>query len=77
MSQAFPAGETPAETDSREPPNRSEQELLATLFDLGRQVTAVLDLDGTIKGTAWSVQLIALKPAGSTPPSTSAPRPRP
>ena len=45
MSQAFPAGETPAATDSREPPNRSEQELLTTLFDLGRQVTAVLDLD--------------------------------
>jgi sigma-B regulation protein RsbU (phosphoserine phosphatase) len=45
VSQAFPAGETPKEADSREPPHRSEQELLTTLFDLGRQVTAVLDLD--------------------------------
>jgi sigma-B regulation protein RsbU (phosphoserine phosphatase) len=45
VSQALPAGETPADTATPEGPGRSEQELLTTLFDLGRQVTAVLDLD--------------------------------
>ena len=49
MSQAFPAGESPADTDPRGSPNRSEQELLTTLFDLGRQVTAVLDLDDLLR----------------------------
>ena len=49
MSQAFPAGESPAGADLRESPNRSEQELLTTLFDLGRQVTAVLDLDDLLR----------------------------
>ena len=49
MSPVFPADETPADTDSRERPNRSEQELLTTLFDLGRQVTAVLDLDDLLQ----------------------------
>ena len=49
MSQAFPAGESPAGADPRESPNRSEQELLTTLFDLGRQVTAVLDLDDLLR----------------------------
>ncbi len=49
MSQAFPTGETPADTDSKDGPNRSEQELLTTLFDLGRQVTAVLDLDDLLQ----------------------------
>ena len=49
MSQAFPTGETPADTDSKDGPNRSEQELLTTLFDLGRQVTAVLDFDDLLQ----------------------------
>ena len=49
MSQAFPAGESPAGTDLRGSPNRSEQELLTTLFDLGRQVTAVLDLEDLLR----------------------------
>jgi hypothetical protein len=49
VSQAFPAGETPADTASSAYPNRSEQELLTTLFDLGRQVTAVLDLDDLLQ----------------------------
>ena len=49
MSQAFPAGETPADTASSAYPKRSEQELLTTLFDLGRQVTAVLDLDDLLQ----------------------------
>jgi len=44
VSQGFPADEAPAETGAGAP-NRSEQEVLTTLFDLGRQVTAVLDLD--------------------------------
>jgi sigma-B regulation protein RsbU (phosphoserine phosphatase) len=49
VSQAFPTDETPADTDSKDGPNRSEQELLTTLFDLGRQVTAVLDLDDLLQ----------------------------
>jgi sigma-B regulation protein RsbU (phosphoserine phosphatase) len=49
VSQAFPAGETPAATGSTEGAGRSEQELLTTLFDLGRQVTAVLDLDDLLQ----------------------------
>jgi phosphoserine phosphatase RsbU/P len=49
VSQAFPAGEFPPETVSRDPPNRSEHELLTTLFDLGRQVTAVLDFDDLLQ----------------------------
>lgn len=49
MSQAFPADEAPADRDSRVHPNQSEQELLTTLFDLGRQVTAVLDLDDLLR----------------------------
>jgi phosphoserine phosphatase RsbU/P len=44
VSQGFPADEAPAETGAVAPAP-SEQELLTTLFDLGRQVTAVLDLD--------------------------------
>ena len=49
MSQAFPADEAPADPDSRPHPKQSEQELLTTLFDLGRQVTAVLDLDDLLR----------------------------
>jgi len=49
VSQAFPTDETPADTDSKDGPNRSEQELLTTLFDLGRQVTAVLDFDDLLQ----------------------------
>jgi phosphoserine phosphatase RsbU/P len=44
VSQGFPADEAPAETGPPAP-DQSEHELLTTLFDLGRQVTAVLDLD--------------------------------
>jgi len=45
VSQAFPADEAPAEPSSKEPAKPSEQELVTTLFDLGRQVAAVLDPD--------------------------------
>ena len=45
MSQSFPAGEVPASQDARDQPKASEQELVTTLFDLGRQVTGVLDFD--------------------------------
>jgi sigma-B regulation protein RsbU (phosphoserine phosphatase) len=48
VSDGFPADEAPAETD-RENSSRPEQELLTTLFDLGRQVTAVLDLDDLLQ----------------------------
>ena len=40
MSQSIPAGETDP---------RTEHELVTTLFDLGRQVTAVLDLDDLLQ----------------------------
>jgi phosphoserine phosphatase RsbU/P len=45
VSQAFPADEAPAEHPLKEHPRRSEQELVTTLFDLGRQITSVLDFD--------------------------------
>jgi len=45
VSQAFPAGETPADHPPKERATSSEQELVTTLFDLGRQVTSVLDPD--------------------------------
>jgi sigma-B regulation protein RsbU (phosphoserine phosphatase) len=45
VSQSFPADEAPADQNAREPSKPSEQELVTTLFDLGRQVTGVLDFD--------------------------------
>ena len=45
MSQSFPADEAPTDQNVREPSKPSEQELVTTLFDLGRQVTGVLDFD--------------------------------
>jgi sigma-B regulation protein RsbU (phosphoserine phosphatase) len=45
VSQAFPADEAPTEHRSKEHGTPSEQELVTTLFDLGRQVTSVLDPD--------------------------------
>ncbi len=45
MSQAFPADEAPADHSPKEHATPSEQELVTTLFDLGRQVASVLDPD--------------------------------
>jgi phosphoserine phosphatase RsbU/P len=45
VSQAFPADEVPTEHRSKEHSTPSEQELVTTLFDLGRQVASVLDPD--------------------------------
>ena len=45
MSQGFSSDNTPALTGAGEQTARTEHELLTTLFELGRQVTAVLDLD--------------------------------
>ncbi len=45
MSQSFPADEVPATQHPPDQPKVSEQELVTTLFDLGRQVTGVLDFD--------------------------------
>jgi sigma-B regulation protein RsbU (phosphoserine phosphatase) len=45
VSQAFPAGEAPADHPPKERATSSEQELVTTLFDLGRQVASVLDPD--------------------------------
>lgn len=49
MSEAFSPDEAAADNGQASRPNRSEQELLTTLFDLGRQVTAVLDLDDLLQ----------------------------
>ncbi len=45
MSQSFPSDKAPADQNAGEQSKASEQELVTTLFDLGRQVTAVLDFD--------------------------------
>ena len=45
MSQSFPADEVPTSQDAPNQLKVSEQELVTTLFDLGRQVTSVLDFD--------------------------------
>jgi sigma-B regulation protein RsbU (phosphoserine phosphatase) len=45
VSQGLSSDKTPAQADAGEQTARTEHELLTTLFDLGRQVTAVLDLD--------------------------------
>jgi phosphoserine phosphatase RsbU/P len=45
VSQSFPADEVPATQDAPNQLKASEQELVTTLFDLGRQVTSVLDFD--------------------------------
>jgi sigma-B regulation protein RsbU (phosphoserine phosphatase) len=52
VNQGFPADEAPARVAPRDPSATPEQELvttLTTLFDLGRQVTAVLDLDDLLE----------------------------
>jgi len=49
VSQPFPTDEASPDHDSRAHPKQSEQELLTTLFDLGREVTAVLDLDDLLR----------------------------
>jgi sigma-B regulation protein RsbU (phosphoserine phosphatase) len=49
VSQSFPADEAPADPSVREQSKVSEQELVTTLFDLGRQVTAVLDFDDLLR----------------------------
>jgi len=45
VSQSFPADEVPASQGAPNQLKVSEQELVTTLFDLGRQVTSVLDFD--------------------------------
>ena len=49
MSQSFPADEVPAEPNTRQESKASKQELVTTLFDLGRQVTSVLDFDDLLR----------------------------
>ncbi len=49
MSQSFPADEAPAEPNTQEQSKTSKQELVTTLFDLGRQVTSVLDFDDLLR----------------------------
>jgi sigma-B regulation protein RsbU (phosphoserine phosphatase) len=46
VSQSFPADEAPK---TQEPSKTSKQELVTTLFDLGRQVTGVLDFDDLLR----------------------------
>jgi phosphoserine phosphatase RsbU/P len=45
VSQGIPSDRAPAEADRDAPAAPAEHDLLTTLFDLGRQVTSVLDLD--------------------------------
>jgi sigma-B regulation protein RsbU (phosphoserine phosphatase) len=45
VSQSFPADEAPADPNTQERSKASKEELVTTLFDLGRQVTSVLDFD--------------------------------
>jgi phosphoserine phosphatase RsbU/P len=45
VSQGFPADNAPQVSDPEQGMDRGEHELLTTLFDLGRRVTAVLDFD--------------------------------
>src|SRR6478672_6983807 len=49
VSQSLPADETPADPTTQEYAKTSRQELVATLFDLGRQVTSVLDFDDLLR----------------------------
>jgi sigma-B regulation protein RsbU (phosphoserine phosphatase) len=49
VSQSFPADEAPADPSTHEHQKVSKQELVTTLFDLGRQVTGVLDLDDLLR----------------------------
>jgi sigma-B regulation protein RsbU (phosphoserine phosphatase) len=49
VSQSFPADEVPAEPNTRQESKASKQELVTTLFDLGRQVTSVLDFDDLLR----------------------------
>ena len=49
MSQSFPADEAPADPSTHEHQKVSKQELVTTLFDLGRQVTSVLDFDDLLR----------------------------
>jgi sigma-B regulation protein RsbU (phosphoserine phosphatase) len=46
VNHGFPAGETPVEADQH---GDQQHELVTTLFDLGRQVTAVLDLEDLLR----------------------------
>ncbi len=49
MSQSFPADEAPADPNTQEQSKASKQELVTTLFDLGRQVTSVLDFEDLLR----------------------------
>jgi len=49
VSQSFPADEAPADPSTHEHQKVSKQELVTTLFDLGRQVTSVLDFDDLLR----------------------------
>ena len=49
MSQSFPKDEAPVDPTTHEASKASRQELVTTLFDLGRQVTSVLDFDDLLR----------------------------
>jgi sigma-B regulation protein RsbU (phosphoserine phosphatase) len=49
VSQSIPADDAPADSSTAAQSKASKQELVATLFDLGRQVTSVLDFDDLLR----------------------------
>jgi phosphoserine phosphatase RsbU/P len=49
VSQSIPADDAPADSSTAAQSKASKQELVHTLFDLGRQVTSVLDFDDLLR----------------------------
>jgi sigma-B regulation protein RsbU (phosphoserine phosphatase) len=49
VSESFPADQAPVDPRTPEQSKASNQELVTTLFDLGRQVTGVLDFDDLLR----------------------------
>ena len=49
MSQSFPADDASADPNTQPQSKASKEELVTTLFDLGRQVTSVLDFDDLLR----------------------------
>jgi len=49
VSQSFPADDAPADPNTQPQSKASKEELVTTLFDLGRQVTSVLDFDDLLR----------------------------
>ena len=55
MSQGIPSDSAPVEAGADTSAAPAEHDLLTTLFDLGRQVTSVLDLDELLQKIPWLI----------------------